>query len=243
MGFLGFGGGGAGEEHSLRQWLKERVEDVLNVEVNTLMAEGITASRMPPWPVAMGEVIQAYVDFLRRFGCVDRRLDGIDHRQPSDDAFAVLLELANAAAARGKGDADGGDFSTTVDSAVLRRIQRYSEDLQQVVTELLTESPAARPYIRVPGREEVRVADSRLPRLAQAQVTPLRKAWELKTHTVAVQTVFQFDGDMVNRVAVRSLPRDNQSVLFELHKNGLDRALGYWAMIFELFERVFARRP
>jgi hypothetical protein len=60
------------------------------------------------------------------------------------------------------------------------------------------------------------------------QITLIRKAWELGTEQIMLQTVIQIDGDVTTRMSERFAMDFNQTV-FDIHNNSISTSTLFWA--------------
>ena len=82
-------------------------------------------------------------------------------------------------------------------------------------------------------------------RLDQTQPVPfsandiltIRKAWELGTEIIVMQTVVQLDGDAVTRLNDASASAE-QLMLRAIHQQGVETALGQWNSLVTTFMTI-----
>lgn len=63
--------------------------------------------------------------------------------------------------------------------------------------------------------------------LTPEEVNRIRKAWEIGTERIQIQTVVQIDGDVTTRIS-ESFLRDVNKTLLDIHKDGVMTATGFW---------------
>jgi hypothetical protein len=68
--------------------------------------------------------------------------------------------------------------------------------------------------------------------LAPDDVNLLRKVWEIGVEEVVAQATIQLDGDVVNRIS-RSCATANMSHVLDVHRLGIQSAVGYWSKLME----------
>lgn len=65
----------------------------------------------------------------------------------------------------------------------------------------------------------------------------IRKAWEIGTSVVVLQTVAQIDGDIVTRISPSRVSSE-QSVLYDLHREMIGTALDHWRVLFRTVAEI-----
>jgi hypothetical protein len=75
------------------------------------------------------------------------------------------------------------------------------------------------------------------PRWTPEDVTTLRKAWELGTDEVALQTTIQIDGDVVTRVDPAFLG-EAHTRLREMHQDGVESSMRSWQNLVDTAVRL-----
>lgn len=84
------------------------------------------------------------------------------------------------------------------------------------------------------SRKESEVGD--LP-LTADEVLVVRKAWELGTETVAMQTVAQLDGDVITRIQGARLVAADKP-LHDLHREAVGNALQHWQFLVQTLVQI-----
>ncbi len=67
--------------------------------------------------------------------------------------------------------------------------------------------------------------------LTTAQVTFLRKAWEVGTERIVLQTVIQIDGDVTTRIAERFLKSQDKEVVLKIHNDSISTSTNFWTSL------------
>jgi hypothetical protein len=75
--------------------------------------------------------------------------------------------------------------------------------------------------------------------LNTTQVSLIRKVWEIGTEQVVLQTVIHADGDITSRISERLLQKPNP-VLFQIHHESVQGAVGFWINIVETIGKMAA---
>lgn len=80
------------------------------------------------------------------------------------------------------------------------------------------------------------------------QVTLIRKAWEIGTERIVLQTVVQIDGDVTTRISERFAKKPNDTIL-KIHNDSITTSTSFWAQLVKTlgeiagkaFERIVGR--
>ncbi|WP_044207303.1 hypothetical protein [Flammeovirga sp. OC4] len=72
--------------------------------------------------------------------------------------------------------------------------------------------------------------------LGTEQITQIRKAWELGTQQVLLQTVVQIDGDVTSYLTPKfvKLPPELRNMVMNFHQNSTNEATGHWSSFFKV---------
>lgn len=191
-------------------------DDLLNLEVDLILKADMTARKMPLTGEAFADVAASYHAYLHQLA--DRF--GAQHPQPVSEGvnaavFATLGRVAKQLgalqrAAHGEGSAE---------EVVLKRIERNSQQLAGILTRLQLGS--------------MKTAQGWVPLTAakKEELLILRKAWEVSTETVIMQTVAQVDGDIVTRLQPAYADSDHAPV-HAVHARLVTTALEQWRFMF-----------
>lgn len=76
--------------------------------------------------------------------------------------------------------------------------------------------------------------------LAADEMLTIRKAWEVGTETVLMQTVAQLDGDVITRVQQARLTAGDKP-LHDLHQAAVGNALQHWQFLVNTFVQITTR--
>jgi hypothetical protein len=130
---------------------------------------------------------------------------------------------------------------------ILWRIARNCDQLK-VVTDELQRDKDSKAFMGMTRRELVNCKAPLKP-VSPQHLTRIRKAWDLGTDTIVLQTVVQLDGDITFR-ARPYLLREGRSPLLEAHERATSAGLDHWQNLFKLvfsliidkIGRIFAPR-
>ncbi len=75
--------------------------------------------------------------------------------------------------------------------------------------------------------------------LNTTQVSLVRKIWEIGTEQVVLQTIIHADGDITSRISESLLLKPNP-VLFQIHHESVQGAVGFWTNIVETIGKMAA---
>lgn len=206
-------------------------DDLLNLEVNLIIKPEMTARKMPLTGEAFHDIATTYRNCLmHQADRLGSSLSGDDIRddEVSGDDFVAIAHDATALrrmnAVSPLTDADGEDEGIDV---VLKRIERNSEVLVRIMRQRDIEAMKrqkgtdAAPYYQW---ADVKLDD-------KEDLLLLRKAWEVGTESVVIQTVAQVDGDIVTRIQPSRAGADD-AALHHVHMNMVSTSLEHWRYLF-----------
>lgn len=270
---------------------KELFDDLLTLEVNTVVKDGMTARKMPDLPQALIDIFDAYDIWLcqlagklnprwRAFAqsegpafldahpagtllIVDNALitslqqrrwtdkehprwaptGGQESRASHDDLLrtADFDEMrTEARRAEEMSVLMGGDAHTDAgDLIILKRIYRNCDQIKGILEGRELESSTSPGKIKAAATKGFSRSTSEtgdLP-LRADEVLIVRKAWEVGTETVVMQTVAQIDGDVITRIQnARASAADKP--LQDLHREAVGTALQHWQFLVETFVQI-----
>lgn len=206
-----------------REQAKGLLDDLLNVEVDVIIADDLARGPMPAPAgndpdVAIRHVLDGYIAWLdahcpvleETWAALTSSVPTAPESRPG--SLVGQLEWVEGRAAAGEMQAtelmNVGRLPDPGWSPMLHRIRGNAAQLRAVAAGEVAEQV-----------DRVRI---------------VRKAWELGTHTIVAQTVVQLDGDIVVRVDEDSFFRDDGSALGEMQAQALRGALEYWRVLFGL---------
>jgi hypothetical protein len=132
----------------------------------------------------------------------------------TDDVIKSVIEVAD------RWRAGEVERSRAEVRAVLSRIQRNSDQLKPIVRDKF-KPPVTRASPEQPDA---------------ATLVLIRKAWDIGTEVVVMQTVIQIDGDVVNRIQP-GRETGEYKPLHDLHKDAVDISFRYWRWLIEALGR------
>jgi hypothetical protein len=275
---------------------KRLLDDLLNLEVNTIVKTGMTGRKMPALGHALIDIFSDYDSWLCRHGgpineqwsaflatpAAGEFLDanvangrasewwivvGFGAKQTDDglraaesprhaDGYGLIDKLDDDPLFDADKDITDKNFDRlrrnariaeemygvldrhryqveTGDDVMLRRILRNCDQLREILEKSSKKGQTA--TLSRSDRNGARnaTADS----LTAEDVITIRKAWEMGTEVVVLQTVVQLDGDIVTRVNEAFVAQRYQT-LRDLHREGVANALEHWQFLVTTVESV-----
>lgn len=219
---------------------KALLEDVLHLEVNTILSDGIQGKGMPPARHALIDLARDYMEKLETLdpqsvqGIPTDLVDPDDGRlKGSRAAFAWVRSAASTLEERPYPEAQ---------LVVLRRIKAHCAMLGETFRAVESRGGEGRLASNDYTRGELNALDGEkdkegLPRLPDLALMPrerasLRKMWELGTDTVVMQTVVSLDGDVINRIE-REYAGEQFQILHRLHAEAVSTSISTWRFLVE----------
>jgi hypothetical protein len=198
--------------------LKTMAENVLTLEVNTIVCAHVEAEKMPTPEHALIDIANEYRSWMQ-----DEH--GQEHMWKDEDAStasrAVFQQIRAAAAAVLETKKEEG----TSERNLLERIKANSDQLAAMFERL--DATAGRPVtlLRTEGKSPPEVE------LLPEDIMVLRKAWELMLDEVLMQTTIQIDGDVVTRIR-RGLGADGDgATVMKLHQKAVSTSTAFWEQL------------
>lgn len=209
--------------------------------------------RLYPWAVELSESFQWGLAPLAAEGAVEKPdrysraflaqdLPGNDAaRGTTVQTFAAIREVASwlrqmQDLTRGAALEPGADpailsaaaLIQPEDFPVLMRIQRNSDQINDILRRRGLDHIT---YLRHMD-DEVR----RMPDLKTADIVIVRKAWDMGTEVIVMQSTIQIDGDVVTRI-LRGRDTPSNDTLIGVHKNAVDVSFRYWSFMVDALGR------
>ena len=249
--------------------VKRVFDDLLNIEVNTMLRSGMTGRKMPATGHALLDIHGGYESWLNAYSV--ELNEGWSGFRVSADAEAFRAETVAAGdgdrwwviddeqfvahlmiepplegevngielfdgtrwrariaedvhrlldGRRGYTVRDGGDV-------LLKRIVGNSDQLKAILERAASGQPPMLTRATATGFTNVDV-DS----IPRDDLITIRKAWEMGTEVIAMQTVVQLDGDIVTRLNSAYAAERYQPVR-DLHRESVGSALEHWRYLVE----------
>ena len=120
--------------------------------------------------------------------------------------------------------------------AVIHRIRRNSDQFKVILDRIDPTSPPSDSPV-FGDRKLVITRDTDEKLFTAADLVAIRKAWDISTEVVLMQTVVQIDGDVVNRFQLGLDPAENEQ-LQAMHGKTVDISLRYWRWLADALGRL-----
>ena len=223
--------------------------DLLNLEINTIVKNRIGALKMPASRLAIQDIcikyrekIQEIMRSLSRLGVEleiqHEELKGIKSIDSELTALHDILgeihkitagmssSLKTILSQHGTYEFNEKD-ADRIDNMLshLRRMENNSAKLQDLKL-----------FANLKSKKESKASLRKKER--GDDLIQLRKIWEVGTEDIVMQTVIQLDGDVVSRI-VPQYADDTYSGLHQFHSLGVNTALKYWGNLLDLAVRFF----
>ena len=207
-----------------RSSCKSLAQDLLSIEVNTILKDNVTAEKMPKLPLALAQIANAYGEFMEVLGVKidpEKMTKGVSR-------FRTLAETAETLQSAGSGVSDS-------DRVVLIRIKKNSQYLANLVESV--PSPQQNLFNRSASDLEMEQETNLQIDLPMENLVRVRKIWEMGVARIVAQTSIQLDGDVVTKVQ-RNYATPEHRFLFEIHHQGLNVALEYWQTLIDILQKI-----
>lgn len=199
--------------------------DLMNLEVNTIIKANITGRKMPSPRHALIDIAKSYVEKLSVLGYP---LRDPELYPGSFQSFHVIRETAKEAITvlEDKARTDGLSGKEESDLIMLWRIKTMSDQIKGIYNALAKRTDAS--CKDGFDREKIE-SDLPLPPLNvnSQELVKIRKIWEMKVQEIALQTVIQIDGDVINCVKSGFQDPEHKG-LHRLHNQGVNTCLNFW---------------
>lgn len=257
---------------------KRLFDNLLTIEVNTLVKPGMTGRKMPAVGQALLDIFSEYDDWLCRYvGHLNvewktfprsavriyatelqrqNKLDSsliikdhqpigelavtsfIDEEPVSADKFkglrqraATALEVHRLMTLSGAALQPGPALSPGA-AIMLRRIIRNCDQLRAILKELAPADGSIE--LSRHAASGIATGDTTF---SGHDVVTIRKAWELGTEVIVMQSVVQLDGDVLTRINDAYLSAEYQP-LRDVHHEGVGTALEQWNSLVKTFAKI-----
>jgi hypothetical protein len=253
---------------------KRLFDDLLNIEVNTLVKPGMTGRKMPATGHAFLDVFSDYDSWLcrrteplnerwaafrdgergREFLATTRAKDQTDQWWVID-GDQLVAEIPIAPLFDSRRPFTAKDFDelrmrarlademqrllgrrsplAVGEDVTLRRIVGNCDQLRAILDR--SAAPGATATLTRETADGIQGAT--LTELSGADVITLRKAWEMGTEVVVMQTVVQLDGDIVTRLNAAFTTEESRPIR-DLHQSSVGSALEHWRFLVDTFVSI-----
>lgn len=241
----------AGSDEDAGQGL---LENLLNLEINTITRPGITGRKMPPPAVALVEISEVYevaltTSLLQRNATIAlappppvtpnnkpsaATFQNLAHsaRDSSRNGNPALDDIAGGGAQEGRPEGQVANSRRTTgpaaapDAVIYRRIAGNCERLREIL---------CRDDVKVPLETWSPAPGAPVPDLplAPEELVLIRKIWELGVEPVTIQTVIQADGDILTRSTSRAAAPEGGAIR-DVHLAMVTMSVQYWQFLVQV---------
>jgi hypothetical protein len=162
-----------------------------------------------------------------------------EDKRISAEEFHDLRERARSADEMYRLVVQHGLLSDDGSSSILKRIYRNCDQIKGILEGRGIDrgrGDAELQTVREEGLSRKTASSVELPLTADENLV-IRKAWEVGTETVVMQTVAQLDGDVVTRVQQARMAAADRP-LHDLHRSGIATALEHWQFLIQTFVQI-----
>ncbi len=211
--------------------LKDFAEDLLNLEINTIVKSNITGRKMSGARLAL-------IQIAKKFNIKLRQLDP-KHQLKEETKFGSpesFEEIKNSASININKYKDSESPEANANLWMLYRMKGTSKTILNLFKNL---DPGLLKDLKDKHNfwdESKHIQDTklRLP-FSPEELGIIRKAWELGVEEIAMQTVIQLDGDVVTRVQPKYTGEIYKG-LHDLHNQGITTSIKFWNTLVELVQ-------
>lgn len=206
----------------IREQIHNLAQDLLNLEVLTIVKPNITGRKMPEPKKALAEICSKYSIKLLEVGEKVEVDEAIEWG--SYPVFEYIYRTTNQVIGRMKDSiqkarAEGRELPAAQMSQfwMLYRIKTMCEALMKI-------------FIPQAG-------GAMAPLFTADNLVLIRKAWELGIEEIAMKTVVQLDGDVITRVQT-DYATEKHATIHKLHNIGVSTSLAFWKTLVEIIEKL-----
>jgi hypothetical protein len=240
--------------------INELFRDAIELEINSILVDGITGRNMPGTAAAFLEIISAWA---HQFGMLIDRVEGAGIKIIIKDYPIVgaletwndekKLLFRNYVLEQKSFDALAAEKTLTwiLNIDTMRRFRRFVNNavhgkkdgenikmelfrLQKLQTRLMVLKDKLGTMLKEqPGGGEPPVC---------RETQELRKMWELKDGYIFAQSIVQLDGDVISRYNSKFFRdkrlHDRTTELLEFHQKNVGIGLSHWHLLFEMIMKI-----
>jgi hypothetical protein len=220
--------------------LKQLLDDLHKLEINTIEKPNLTATKMPAPILAVHDIYGAYRgQVMAGYGEAAQHADIEAGARPTSavlaSAFIDLMNRARDHKALMKDDLDEDIRSRRIIFAriaancevVLGILERNAGDMADKAKS--ADAKALR------GMERDALAE--MWKISPSDRAEIRKIWEVGTESVLMQTVIQIEGDVITRMN-SAVARGRHPEIVEVHKQSIEISLRMWGQLVDAAERL-----
>ncbi len=247
-----------GGDRGLKETFQDIAEDLMNLEVNTIIQTSLMTARKAPRPAhALLDIAWEYRETLLEYGYepTPERAPGettkyqqrsADEPGPKEtpsvngDTFRTLYAMARERIENMDSEdsaSSGPAADPEIKQAVLSRIRKSSVEIANILDRVEARKKTSWAFGKTRRgilEYSIKHPDDRSPDLAitNREWIMIRKVWEISVEQIAMQTVIQLDGDVVTRIC-RTYAGDEHHHLWNAHMDSTKVAMNSWQYLVE----------
>ena len=74
--------------------------------------------------------------------------------------------------------------------------------------------------------------------LTPGSIIMIRKAWDIGTEQIILQTIIQLDGDVTTRISEDFFQKTSNNLILQMHNDSIKMSINYWTGLVEAFGRI-----
>jgi hypothetical protein len=216
--------------------IKEVFQDLYNLEINLIESRHMTGRKMETFSSGMAQTANKYAVFLRH-PAFEPALTGGDETPTCWDRLGDIVTSSDATYSSNTFDVIATAAERVVDAdpfdddderrGVAIRVLGVSQQLRFIAKRRW----GHRTFLAAGAGPDD--PDGKDPAgLTDAERLQIRKAWDIGTNVVVMQTVAQLDGDIIMRIAP-SRESEEYAMLHQLNQQLVSTSLNHWRVLFE----------
>lgn len=225
---------------------------LLNIEVNTILRDNMTAEPMPPLPHALLDIAGEYARALCALG-VDLPAyfatpladpstiahGWLDNPGSVSDVLTVSADTFDRLrwAAKNANQAQGPQAAriTPAKRALLDRIVNNCDAIKEAFKRF---GPSTAPFIGRTRQQLVGMPIQRGSYVVQVDdLIMLQKMWDIGVEEIVAQTIVHVTGDITTRVQ-QALSRPASQPLFAIHRQSVDVSVACWHYLLDVIREI-----
>ena len=231
------------KQSNVRGQIAHFAEDVMTLEINTILKENMSATKMFDIRHGLIDIGQGYQMELTNLRATGQWEDADWDTAGSYDLFEryrlLAKERADALEKNIKDGLEEDDPANLANLYMLLRIKETSAQIKEILNRRNFKSRFTR--ISLLGNSTVPALD-----LPSDEYGLIRKAWEVGTERIVAQTVVQMGGDVVTRIAPQ-FAGDNSALLLKTHRDSTGVSIEFWSELVEIISStlggLLGKRP
>jgi hypothetical protein len=232
--------------------LTQVARSLLNIEVNTIIRDAMTAEQMPPLPHALLDIAEQYADELCRLGLDLPAIFNLPGGVPPEGAPAwvqppaawigALLTDSSDTFERLRWAAQGALTSNLAAMRVppakrvlLSRIVNNSDTIKEMFKRF---DASLQPYLgKTRGELVALTIRGNSYTVDPADLIALQKIWDIGVEEIVAQTVVHVTGDVTTRVQ-EALREPGSEPIFAIHRQSVDVSVTRWRDLLDAVKEI-----